>query len=165
MKRMCLATGALIAAAQAWGASAPMDATFDYHSYANVDQFRVTHLELDLRIDLKNKEIDGIVGLEIKRLDPRATRLVLDTIGRRAAELDQTILLAADVFDAEFRTTYAGVYSWGVLSKAWRWIKRLLGKRYFNDADLRLISSLLQIGSNLAAMIDTKILDQEGQPQ
>jgi leukotriene-A4 hydrolase len=79
MKRSCLATGALFAAAQAWSAPAPIDPTFDYHSNANVDQFRVTHLELDLVVDMKGKEIDGIVGLEIKRLDPRATRLVLDT--------------------------------------------------------------------------------------
>src|ERR1700755_973237 len=78
MMRSCLAAGALIAGAQAGGAAVP-DAAFDYHSYANVDQFRVTHLELDLRVDLKSKEIDGVAGLEIKRLDPQATRLVLDT--------------------------------------------------------------------------------------
>ena len=29
-----------------------IDPAFDYHSYANVDQFRVRHLELDLRVDL-----------------------------------------------------------------------------------------------------------------
>jgi leukotriene-A4 hydrolase len=97
MKPMCLAAGALIAAAQSWGASAPIDAAFDYHSYANVDQFRVTHLELDLRIDLKNKEIDGIVGLEIKRLDPRATRLVLDTKGLQITEVQEK---ATDVLGA-----------------------------------------------------------------
>ena len=52
---------------------------FDYHSFANVDQFRVTHLELDLRVDLDGKTISGVVALEFKRLDPRATQLVLDT--------------------------------------------------------------------------------------
>ena len=97
MKRMCLAAGALIAAAPVWGASAPIVSTFDYHSYANVDQFRVTHLELDLRIDLKNKEIDGVVGLEIKRLDPRATRLVLDTKGLQITEVQEK---ATDVLGA-----------------------------------------------------------------
>jgi aminopeptidase N len=51
----------------------------DYHSFANVDQFRVTHVELDLRIDLEGKVISGVVALEFKRLDPRATQLVLDT--------------------------------------------------------------------------------------
>jgi leukotriene-A4 hydrolase len=97
MKRICLAAGALIAAAQVSEASAPIDSAFDYHSYANIDQFRVTHLELDLRIDLKNKEIDGIVGLEIKRLDPRATRLVLDTKGLMITEVQEK---ATDVLGA-----------------------------------------------------------------
>jgi leukotriene-A4 hydrolase len=58
---------------------APLEPTLDYHSFANIDQFRVTHLELDLRIDLEGKVISGIVALEFKRLDPRATQLVLDT--------------------------------------------------------------------------------------
>jgi leukotriene-A4 hydrolase len=57
----------------------PIDAGLDYHSYANVDQFRVTHVELDLRVDLAGKVISGIVALEFKRLDPRSTQLVLDT--------------------------------------------------------------------------------------
>src|SRR6202166_1400128 len=56
-----------------------IDPTFDYHSYANVDQFRVRHLELDLRVDLKDKTIAGVVALELQRLDPQATQLVLDT--------------------------------------------------------------------------------------
>jgi leukotriene-A4 hydrolase len=68
------------ASGAAFGADlTPIDAGLDYHSYANVDQFRVTHVELDLRVDLAGKVISGIVALEFKRLDPRATQLVLDT--------------------------------------------------------------------------------------
>jgi leukotriene-A4 hydrolase len=59
--------------------SGPIDPTFDYHSYANVDQFKVTHLDLDLRVDLDDRTIAGTVSLDLKRLDPRATQLVLDT--------------------------------------------------------------------------------------
>jgi aminopeptidase N len=58
---------------------APIQPGLDYHSYANTDQFRVTHLQLDLYVDMGNKEIDGVAALEVKRLDPRATQLVLDT--------------------------------------------------------------------------------------
>jgi aminopeptidase N len=58
---------------------APIEPGLDYHSYANVDQFRVTHLDLDLRVDLEDKVISGVVELVLKRLDPRATQLVLDT--------------------------------------------------------------------------------------
>jgi leukotriene-A4 hydrolase len=55
------------------------DPAVDYHSYANLDQFRVTHLELDLRVDLKGQTITGVAALELKRVDPRATLIVLDT--------------------------------------------------------------------------------------
>jgi leukotriene-A4 hydrolase len=57
----------------------PLDPGFDYHSYANVDEFRATHLELEFRVDLEGKTITGVAGFEFKRLDPRATQLVLDT--------------------------------------------------------------------------------------
>jgi leukotriene-A4 hydrolase len=59
--------------------SGPIDPGFDYHSYANVDEFRTTHLDLDLRVDFKFKTISGTVTLQFKRLDPRSTQLVLDT--------------------------------------------------------------------------------------
>ncbi len=58
---------------------APIDPGLDYHSFANVDQFRATHLDLELRVDLEGKVINGIAALEFKRLDPRSTQLVLDT--------------------------------------------------------------------------------------
>ena len=52
----------------------------DYHSYANTDQFRVTRMELDLRVWIINgstsKSLDGFVALDVKRLDPNATELV-----------------------------------------------------------------------------------------
>jgi hypothetical protein len=35
---------------------APIEPGLDYHSFANVDQFRVTHLELDLRVDLEEQD-------------------------------------------------------------------------------------------------------------
>src|ERR1700674_356344 len=84
MKRWWLA-GVAFAMSGGLSLSAPradagtIDPTFDYHSYANVDQFRVVHLELDLRVDLNDKTIAGGVVLELQRLDPRATQLVLDT--------------------------------------------------------------------------------------
>ena len=73
---LALACMALPAAA---ADSSPLEPGLDYHSYANVDQFRVTHIELDLRVDLEGKVISGVAALEFKRLDPRATQVVLDT--------------------------------------------------------------------------------------
>ncbi len=60
---------------------APIQSGLDYHSFANVEQFRVSHLELNLRVDFRNKVLFGEAALEVKRLDPNATELVLDTRG------------------------------------------------------------------------------------
>jgi aminopeptidase N len=66
-------------AANADARLAPIQSGLDYHSFANVEQFRVTHVELNLRVDFPHTVLFGAVALEIKRLDPRATELVLDT--------------------------------------------------------------------------------------
>jgi len=84
MTRWCAAglafamSGGLAVSAQRVDLGA-IDPNFDYHSYANVDQFRVTHLDLDLRVDVKSQDITGRASLDLKRLDPQATQLVLDT--------------------------------------------------------------------------------------
>jgi aminopeptidase N len=77
--------------------TSPIDPGLDYHSFANVDQFRVTHLELDLRVDLEGKTISGVAALEFKRLDPRATQLVLDTKNLMINDVSQK---ATDVLGA-----------------------------------------------------------------
>jgi len=76
---------------------APLQPGLDYHSFANTEQFRVTHLDLNLRVDLHNKVLFGAVGLEIKRLDPRATELVLDT---RDLDIRDVAERATDVLGA-----------------------------------------------------------------
>ncbi|MGD0502437.1 MAG: M1 family metallopeptidase [Steroidobacteraceae bacterium] len=58
---------------------APIQSGLDYHSFANIEQFRVTRVELNLRVDFVNKVLFGVVALEVKRLDPTATQLVLDS--------------------------------------------------------------------------------------
>jgi len=82
-------SGGLVLSAPRSVDSGPIDPTLDYHSYANVDQFRVTHLELDLRVDLKGKTITGVAALELKRVDPRATQVVLDTKGLMILDVTQ----------------------------------------------------------------------------
>lgn len=57
------------------------DADSEYATFANLEQFRLVHLDLALDVDLHNHELDGNAALEFRRLDPRATQLVLDTQG------------------------------------------------------------------------------------
>lgn len=78
-------------------AFAPLQAGLDYHSFANIEQFRVTRLELELRLDPAQKVLRGVVGLQIKRLDPGATELILDTRDLSVAEVTQK---AQDVLGA-----------------------------------------------------------------
>jgi leukotriene-A4 hydrolase len=92
----CLLLAGLGASADAEDLT-PLQPGLDYHSFANVEQFRVTHIELDLRVNFEWKVLDGVVGLEIKRLDPRATQLVLDTRDLNVADVTQK---ATDVVGA-----------------------------------------------------------------
>ncbi len=90
-------TAAASFAAEHIGGRLPPGPPFDYHSYANVDQFRVTHLELNLRVDFWRKTIAGVAALELKRVDPRATQIVLDTKDLMILEVTQK---ATDVVGA-----------------------------------------------------------------
>ena len=51
----------------------------DYHSFANPDEIKVTHLTLDLTADFELKQVTGSVELDFKRIDANATELILDT--------------------------------------------------------------------------------------
>ena len=68
---------------------APIQSGLDYHSFANIEQFRVTRVELDLRVDSDARVLRGVVGLLVKRLDPGATQLILDTRDLTVSEVTE----------------------------------------------------------------------------
>lgn len=51
----------------------------DYHSFANPDEVKVTHLRLDLNVDFEQKILSGSVELDYKKMNASAKKLVLDT--------------------------------------------------------------------------------------
>ncbi len=51
----------------------------DYHSFANVDEFRVRDVALDLTVSFQKKELSGHADLTVVRKKPGARTLVLDT--------------------------------------------------------------------------------------
>jgi aminopeptidase N len=53
--------------------------TDDPHSLANLDAFRVRHLDLALDVDFERRRLSGTVDLAVERLDPEAVALVLDS--------------------------------------------------------------------------------------
>ena len=86
-----LATLALAGFAAAAPAPAPSAADVDVdansrvgrvdpHSLANLDAFRVRHLELALDVDFTRQRLSGTVDLDVERLDGNATELVLDSM-------------------------------------------------------------------------------------
>jgi aminopeptidase N len=59
----------------------PYDPRRDYFSFANTDQFRSRHLELDLTVDFERGRLQGSVVHHMERLDPDANTIVLDSRG------------------------------------------------------------------------------------
>ncbi|MFT5923870.1 MAG: leukotriene-A4 hydrolase [Paraglaciecola sp.] len=51
----------------------------DYHSFANPESIKVTHLNLDLTVDFTEKVLVGSAQLDFQKVDLNATQLILDT--------------------------------------------------------------------------------------
>lgn len=74
MHRYLTSLGLLLALA--WP---PCAAASDSHSYGNPEAVRVHHLALDLDIDFERRELAGSATLHLRREDPSATELTLDS--------------------------------------------------------------------------------------
>lgn len=55
------------------------DWTRDYHSYANLDDVRITHSALDLDVNFEARQLEGTVEHHFEVLDPESTEIVLDS--------------------------------------------------------------------------------------
>jgi leukotriene-A4 hydrolase len=53
----------------------------DYHSYANTDDYRTSHIDLDFTVDFGRKVLVGEARLHLERLNRANNPLVLDTRG------------------------------------------------------------------------------------
>ncbi len=60
----------------------------DPNSYAQPDQVRVTHLDLDLKIDFPQRQLDGQATLKLDWKNPKAQSLVLDTRDLKIAKIE-----------------------------------------------------------------------------
>ncbi|GAA0250159.1 M1 family metallopeptidase [Rhodanobacter caeni] len=60
----------------------------DPNSYAQPDQVRVTHLDLNLDIDFPHKQLDGQATLKLDWQNPQAQSLVLDTRDLKIAKVE-----------------------------------------------------------------------------
>jgi len=55
------------------------DPAHDYFSFANTEQFTTEHIALDLIVDFEAKKLLGSATLKLRKLDPAATEVILDT--------------------------------------------------------------------------------------
>ena len=51
----------------------------DYHSFANTDDYRVRHVDMDLTVDFSRKVLEGEAILHFDRLNDSNNPLILDT--------------------------------------------------------------------------------------
>lgn len=58
---------------------ATMNVAQDYHSFANVAEVMVTHINLDISADFETKQLSGIATLDLQRIASDAEKVVLDT--------------------------------------------------------------------------------------
>jgi leukotriene-A4 hydrolase len=94
-KRLLAASLILTAMLQPTVQAAPDDPTtlaaVAANSYANVREVRVEHLDLDLNVDFKQRRLSGAVTLDLKRVDPNARQVVLDTKGLKIAKVETSV--------------------------------------------------------------------------
>ena len=83
------------AAPSADSVPAPLQSGRDYHTLANVDEFRVRHLALDLAIDFDERRLAGGAQLTVERIAGSGRTLVLDTRGLDVAAVDLLVPGAA----------------------------------------------------------------------
>ena len=77
------------------------DPSRDYFTFANTSQFVTEHLALDLDVDFEAEEFRGFAMLSMRRLDPDAREIVLDT--RDLAIVSAAVLMPNNSASAEFR--------------------------------------------------------------
>ncbi len=75
-----------------------VDIGHDYFSFANTDQFVTEHIQLKLTVDFNLKELRGFAILKMRRLDPAATDIILDT---RDLHIDSILVAGSEGDDAE----------------------------------------------------------------
>lgn len=72
-------TAAAARSASAATSVAALDATSDVHSWANSDEVRVTHLDLEMKVDFAARRLHATVVHSLRRLQAGVNRLVLDS--------------------------------------------------------------------------------------
>ncbi len=93
----------------------------------------------------------------------KQTLLSLNALQRRANEISGAVERAGDVYEREYHSAHSILFPWGIFSRVKRTIRRVLGRPFFNEQDLHVIAPFLQMAAELAQLVDTKPLNEEGE--
>lgn len=94
--------------------------------------------------------------------DMMSLALVIDLTEQRARELIGVVGKARAAFEHEFRQTYRRLYSWGWLSRGWRWIRKKLGLGYFRPDELEAVQGILKVAAEFAGILDQRVIERDG---
>ncbi|MEQ8514178.1 MAG: hypothetical protein RIC38_01100, partial [Chromatocurvus sp.] len=81
----------------------PYDPHHDDYSFTEIDRFVTRHLVLDLDVDFKRRVLQGSATLHMRRVDPEARRVILDTRDITVTDASVTLPGSSEKQAAEFR--------------------------------------------------------------
>jgi len=89
---LMLLCGMLALVPAAYGEDVPssglLDPSKDYHSFANTHDVISTHIDLDLKVSFKHKQLSGTATHTLKRLQDQVDVLILDTRGLTVGKVE-----------------------------------------------------------------------------
>ena len=116
-----------------------------------------------LSANKKIKELDEKMLEFYKMIDQyNKAKLAIDLISSRTDELTISIQKAQKAFIASYKIVSRKIYPIPILSRLIKWVKKKFGHNYYTENDLMEIAQLGKIAKDFAAMIDTKIIDNDG---
>ncbi len=99
MSAVVIVTGGAAAAVP----GGPIDPGRDYHSFSNPHQLMVEHVDIAVQVMFEERMLDGVVDLKVRRIDPDARTLILDT---RDLTVREVALVKPDGRDQELRFSF-----------------------------------------------------------
>lgn len=113
-----------------------------------------------------NKKIIEIEKEELKIIkyeeEIKKQQLFYSLIRERTEELTVSINKSSEIFRQELKKTKKKLYPYPIISRIIKWARAKRGHNYFSNKDIEHINYIFNLGSSLAKLIDTQILDENG---
>jgi len=116
-----------------------------------------------LSANKKIREIEEKMCEIIEAIDQnKAMKLAIELMGERANEITISTQKANKAFLVSYNHALKTIYPTPILSRLYKWLKKLFGHNYYSENDLQEIAQFGKIAQEFAMIIDTKLMDQNG---